>query len=253
MTLTRVRGPSGTVAVDDGGSGGLPVVFLHSLAGNAAHWQAQLDRLRGSRRAIAVELRGHGRSDPPGNGDYRLPSLAGDLEAAVDALGLERFALAGHSLGGGVAVAYAGAHPERVERLFLLDATGDGTRLPAAEVEPFLAALQSAYGETIERYWETIVGPDPAVRKRLFRDLRALPRETVVAVMRASARFAPGPALAAYPGPAFAVVTPANDQPFSLHRIGRGFPHRIIEGTGHWIQLDRPAEVSRILEGFLSS
>ena len=253
MTLTRVRGPSGTVAVDDGGSGGPPVVFLHSLAGNAAHWQAQLDRLRGSRRAVAVELRGHGRSDPPENGDYRLPSLAGDLEAAVDALGLERFALAGHSLGGGVAVSYAGAHPDRVERLFLLDATGDGTRLPAAEVEAFLAALESAYADTIERYWETIVGSDPAVRKRLYRDLRTLPRETVVAIMRASARFAPEPALAAYHGPALALVTPANDQPFSLHRIGRGFPHRVIEGTGHWIQLDRPAEVSRILEAFLSS
>ncbi|HUF36556.1 MAG TPA: hypothetical protein VMN37_11440 [Gemmatimonadales bacterium] len=48
-------------------------------------------------------------------------------------------------------------------------------------------------------------------------------------------------------------MTPANDYPFSLHNLGRGMPHQVVEGTGHWIQLERPDEVSRILEGFLQS
>jgi pimeloyl-ACP methyl ester carboxylesterase len=47
------------------------------------------------------------------------------------------------------------------------------------------------------------------------------------------------------------VVTPNNDQPFSLHRLGSGFPHRTVTGTGHWIQLDRPDEINQILDQFL--
>jgi pimeloyl-ACP methyl ester carboxylesterase len=252
VSAVRVEGPAGALAVDDGGEGGLPVVLVHSLAGNAGHWQAQLAHLRRTRRALALDLRGHGGSDVPDGGDYAIEALAGDVAAVVDGIGLDRFALVGHSLGGGVALAYAGMHPERVDRLLLLDSIADGTQLPAEQTESFLAALDSpAYTATIEGYWTTISGSDPAVRARLLADLRTTPRDTVQGGLRAVSRFDPKPALAAYSGPALAVVTPTNDYPFSLHRLGGGMPHEVVEGTGHWIQLDRPEEVSRILERFL--
>jgi pimeloyl-ACP methyl ester carboxylesterase len=63
--------------------------------------------------------------------------------------------------------------------------------------------------------------------------------------------FDPDSALARYQGPKLAVVTPNNDQAFSLHRLGTGFPHRVVMGTGHWIQLDKPEEFNRILDEFL--
>jgi len=252
MSLSRVAGPVGALGVDDGGSGGPAVVLVHSLAGRIAHWQPQLERLRRDRRAIALDLRGHGGSEVPADGDYAIEAMAEDIGAVVDRLGLERFALVGHSMGGGVALAYAGMHPERVERLLLLDAVGDGTRLPASEIEPFLTALDSpAYVEAIEGYWASISGPDPEVRARLLADLRATPRQTVIGVMRAVARFDPKPALAAYQGPALAVVTPANDAGFSLHRLEPGIPHRVVEDTGHWIQLEKPDEVAGMMEEFL--
>jgi pimeloyl-ACP methyl ester carboxylesterase len=251
MTLTRIAGPAGTLAVDDGGRGSPPVVFLHSLAGTGGQWRAQLEHLRPTRRAVALDFRGHGGSAAPADGDYALASLAGDVAAAVDGLGLERFALVGHSLGGGVALVFAAARPERVERLMLLDPIGDGTRIPREEVDPFLAALDSpAYAATIEGYWGSIAGRDPALAARLLADLRATPREAVVTGLRAVSSFDPGPALAGLRVPALAVVTPDNDAPFSLHRVG-GFPHQVIAGTGHWIQLERPEEVNRILDRFL--
>ncbi len=247
----RVPGPAGKLAVDDGGTGA-PVVFVHSLAGTGMHWSAQLDHLRPSRRAVAFDLRGHGGSEPPRNVDYAITSVAGDVGAVVDALGLDRFALVGHSFGGGVALAYAGARPERVDRLLLLDSIADGTQIPVEAMQPLLDGLESpAYRETIEGYWDTITGPNVAVRERLMRDLRATPRETVVEGLKATLRFDPKPALAVFRGPALAVVTPSNDYPFSIHRLKGGPPHRVIEGTGHWIQLDQPAEVNRILEQFL--
>jgi pimeloyl-ACP methyl ester carboxylesterase len=268
MHPTRVTGPAGALAVDDGGSslpralrlrsgqasrGDPPVVFVHSLAGNARHWTAQLEHLRPARRSVALDFRGHGRSEAPKNGDYSIAGMVGDIEAVVDTLGLQRIVLVGHSMGGGVALSYAGAHPERVAGLLLVDPIGDGKQIPDAEVKPLLAGLESKYDTTIQEYWTGIAGPDSAIRKRLLADLRATPRETVVSAFREVLRFDPDPALARYRGPTLSVVTPYNDQPFSLHRLGKGFPHRMVQGTGHWVQLDKPEELNRILDEFLET
>jgi pimeloyl-ACP methyl ester carboxylesterase len=91
------------------------------------------------------------------------------------------------------------------------------------------------------------------MRERLLADLRATPRKTVVPAFRASLQFDPGPSLARYRGPKLSIVTPYNDQPFSLHRLGKGFPHRMVQGTGHWIQLDKPEEFNRLLDEFLET
>jgi pimeloyl-ACP methyl ester carboxylesterase len=72
VTRERLAGPTGALHVDDGGAGGLPVIFVHAFAGDAAQWSAQLQHLRRTRRAVALDLRGHGRSAPPANGDYRV-------------------------------------------------------------------------------------------------------------------------------------------------------------------------------------
>jgi hypothetical protein len=76
-----VPGPAGNLYVRDGGdakSGRLPVLLVHSLAGNGGQWALQLDHLRRRRRAVAIDLRGHGESDPADDGDYSIPGLAGD-------------------------------------------------------------------------------------------------------------------------------------------------------------------------------
>jgi pimeloyl-ACP methyl ester carboxylesterase len=251
MSLKHIPGPAGTLAVDDGGRDGLPVVFAHSLAGNSAHWKAQLDHLRPSRRAIALDFRGHGRSDPPRNRDYSLIGMAADIATMVDSLGLERFVLVGHSMGGGAAVVYAGAHPERVAGLLLVDPIGDAKQIPPAEAQAFLGGFEANYDSASQSYWKTIAGPNGSIQNRLLADLRATSPETVVPVLRSVMQFDPDPALARYTGPKLSVITPYNDQAFSLHRLGSGFPHRVVTGTGHWIQLDKPDELNRILNEFL--
>jgi pimeloyl-ACP methyl ester carboxylesterase len=257
MGISRVRGPAGDLAFEDGGpsqpaSSVLPIVLLHSLAGSIAQWSAQLSHLRVTRRTVAIDLRGHGRSSAPSDRNYALAAMAADVAAIVDALNIGKFVLVGHSLGGGVALTYAGLHPERVAGLLLLDPIGDGTQLPAAEVSSFLDGITTNYDRTVPAYWSQIAGPDAAVRERLLADLQATPRETVIAGFQEAMRFEPRPALRRYRGPMLSVVTPSNDQPFSLHRVGNGFPHRIVQGTGHWIQLDKPDEVNQIIDEFIT-
>ena len=65
-----------SIYIDDGGDGSLSVVFVHSLAGNTQQWSAQLSHIRTTRRAIALDLRGHGQSLPPADGDYAIESIA---------------------------------------------------------------------------------------------------------------------------------------------------------------------------------
>ncbi len=267
MSTTHVSGPAGTLVVDDGrglsralqprsgqaSRGNLPVVLVHSLAGNSTHWSAQLDHLRESRRAVALDVRGHGQSDAPGNADYSFAGLAGDIGAVVDSLGLDKFVLVGHSMGGGVALVYAGQHPERVAGLLLVDPIGDGTQIPAAEAQAFLAGFESSYDSTSRAYWSSIAGPDSAIKERLLHDFGATPREAVIQILRNVMRFDPHPALARYNGPKLSIITPYNEMPSSLHRLGKGFPHRLVEGTGHWIQIDKPEVVNRFLDEFLAS
>jgi pimeloyl-ACP methyl ester carboxylesterase len=253
VSSNRIGGPAGALAIDDGGSGGLPVVFVHSAAGNSGHWGSQLEHLRRSWRAIALDFRGHGRSEPPGNGDYSFAGMAMDIAAVADSLGLDRFVLVGHSMGGGVALTYAGSHPGRVAGLLLVDPVGDGKQIPANQAKAFLGGFESDYDVASRKYWAEIAGQDSVVRSRLLADLSATPREAVVGVLRSVMQFDPHPALARYRGPVLSVVTPYNDQPFSLHRLGKGFPHRLVQGTGHWIQLDKPEEFNRLLDEFLNN
>ena len=240
---------------DDGGNGDLlPVVFLHTLAGNASQWTAQLEYLRPHRRAVALEWRGHGRSGAPTDGDFSFPAMAADVAEAVERLGLERFVLVGHSGGGLVSLQYAADHPERVVGLLLVDPAGDARRVPCEQMEPLMAGLDSeAYADTIEGYWRILLtGSVPEVQERVMADLRATSKETVVGFFRAQLQYDPLPALRSFRKPALSVVTPLSDAPFGLHNLGADLPHTTFEGTGHWLHMDKPEEFNRILEKFLA-
>ena len=97
-----------------------PALLLHGLGLSSYSWRHVQAGLSGCRETMAVDLLGFGRGDKPKGADYTLPSLARAVLALMDALKIERTALAGHSLGGGVALLVAVMQPERVERLALI-------------------------------------------------------------------------------------------------------------------------------------
>ena len=108
------------------GSGdGPPLVLVHGYLVSHYYFKLVIPELAKRFRVIAVDLPAHGESDTPAPSAfaYDLPSLADAVAEAVRALGVEKFALWGHSMGGGVSLTLAARHPERVERLLLEDAT----------------------------------------------------------------------------------------------------------------------------------
>src|SRR3990170_3919514 len=136
----RIKGQEGFIFIDDGGEGEIPVIFSHSFGGDTSHWKHQLEHLRISRRAIAFDFRGHGRSDKSPNNRFTAEALSGDIAAVVEGLDLEQFILVGHSMGGSAAIAYANSHPTRVMGLVLVGTPG---KTPSEISKPIIDSLES--------------------------------------------------------------------------------------------------------------
>src|ERR1700730_5642874 len=103
------------LAIEDDGAGEAAVVGLHGLTATRRYVLMGSRMVeRSGRRVVVFDARGHGSSAPAPGGDYSYPALTGDLEAVLDALGIERAVLAGVSMGAHTAVRFALAHPERV-------------------------------------------------------------------------------------------------------------------------------------------
>lgn len=105
--------------VESGDSEGEPVVFLHGWPDSWFSFSRVLPLLPADIRAFAVDLRGFGDSDRPPGG-YTIPEMAGDVVAFLDALGIERATLVGHSFGSFVARQVAIAQTHRVGALVLI-------------------------------------------------------------------------------------------------------------------------------------
>jgi len=245
-----VKGPAGRLHVDDGGSGGLPVVFVHSFGGSSGHWFAPLAHLRPTRRALAIDLRGHGESDPPAAGSYAVVDLAADIAAVVDSLGLERFVLVGHSMGGAAAIAYAGANPDRVAGLVLIGTPG---RTPPEQASKIMASMEADYETVSQDYWKRLLtGARPEVEERVRSDMARVPQDASLAMIHALFDYDPLPALNAYHGTKLLVDTDHGDSPGALHNLAPDIPREVIAGTSHWPQLDKPEPFDRILDDFLA-
>ncbi len=115
-----VRGPV-RLAISDPRPRGEAILFVHGFSHNRSVWHDVVDSLPERWRPISLDLRGHGESDWSASGAYDLSDYASDLPACLDALGVERAHIVGHSLGGNVCTLFCAEHPERVRSLTLVD------------------------------------------------------------------------------------------------------------------------------------
>ena len=104
---------------EEGDPAAPPLVLIHGRTADHNDWNGITQRFAARYHVIALDLRGHGASDYPG--EYALPDMARDVVALLDELGFGRARLVGHSLGGAVAYLVALTWPDRVERLVLED------------------------------------------------------------------------------------------------------------------------------------
>ncbi len=114
MARWRIRSGDAVLSGTDTGSGP-PILLLHGLASTHRWWDLVVPHLTRF-RVVRFDLRGHGQSTTPPGG-YTIARLAADARAVLDARDLDRVVVAGHSLGGAVALHLAATAPERVAAL----------------------------------------------------------------------------------------------------------------------------------------
>jgi len=98
---------------------GPAVLLLHADFSNLVDWDPWVDALRDTYRVVRMDFTSHGLSGPDASGDYSLERTLELTGKFVDALNLEKFSIAGTSIGGTIAIRFAAAHPERIENLIL--------------------------------------------------------------------------------------------------------------------------------------
>lgn len=117
---------------DEGKRDGPVLVLLHGSNASLQTWEPWVKRLGGGYRIISLDQIGHGLTGPNPSGDYTSAVFVETLDKAMTGIGVDRFALAGNSMGGWVAWNYALAHPDKLSGLVLVDASGPPDARPTA-------------------------------------------------------------------------------------------------------------------------
>jgi len=249
-----------------------PVVLLHGITGHARVWDHLASRLVPGRRVLALDQRGHGDSDPAADDDYSVDTMADDVAAFADGLRLPRFALVGHSMGGRIAIRYAGEHAARLERLVIIDIGPDIALAGLQRVRDMMANSPERI-ESEEWAVEYIRRANPLqdvdmLRERVRHGLKRQPDGELTwkyakglrDMMRAGRRDAvdlwdPLPRITC---PTLVVRGAESDilAPDVAKKMAERLPDgRLVEiaGAGHTVPADRPEEFAREIRGFLGA
>jgi pimeloyl-ACP methyl ester carboxylesterase len=255
-----------------GPDSGPPVVLLHGFPDSSRLWSNQVEKMAGAGfRVIVPDQRGYGRSDKPNEiEEYHMVLLASDVVAILDGVGVERAAVVGHDWGSAIAWTVASFAPERVDRLVALSVGH-----PIAFATAGMAQRQKSWYlllfhfEEIAEQW---LSEDDWANFRAWSNHPDA--DAVIADLEANGSLTPGlnwyranvspralveatPDLPPVRVPTLGVWG-SND--FALNEeqmtgsskfVESDWQYRRIEGAGHWMQLDAPDEVNRLLLDYL--
>ncbi|MET7622006.1 alpha/beta fold hydrolase [Streptomyces sp. NPDC005408] len=247
-----------TLTYDDEGprdGDGVPLVFIHGWTANRHRWDHQVAHFAPKRRVIRFDLRGHGESS--GAGVRTIEELARDVLALLDHLEVERFALVGHSMGGMISQTLALAHPERVERMVLVNSIsrmtysrGRGLLMAASTLVPFklfvATNIQRAFApgyprEEIREYVKASADTPREVVMTLYRAMRAFDVLDRVGEIRTPTLLIHG-----YHDIQLPVA--------QMLRMAKAYPDALVRivDAGHELPVEKPAELTAALDGFVT-
>lgn len=244
---------------------GTPLVILHGLFGSLENWGLQAKALSEHFDILAVDLRNHGRSPHAEQIDYSL--MSADLLELLDSLSLDKVLLMGHSMGGKVAMQFALDHPERVEKLVVVDIAPVAY---APRHDEVIAGLKAIPLESLKsrREADEILGQyinEEATRAFLLKNLYRNEEKqfawrmnlNALAERYADIGAAPARSGAPYAGPVLFIKGGNSDYLQAEHQqpIQDNFPKagfKIIAGAGHLPHVEKPAIFTRLVQQFFT-
>ena len=238
---------------------GVPVLLVHGFGADLNTWMFTQPALAAGRRTLALDLPGHGGSAKEvGAGDAE--SLADAVEGALDALGVERVHLVGHSMGGAVAASVALRRPELVSSLTLIASAGLGPEINASFIDGFVRMARRR--DAIE-----VIGllvHDPAlVSRTMVEDVlryKRLDGVTAALAKIAEAWFPGGRQSLDLTGRIAELAMPVQviwgreDRIIPVAQaeaLADRLPVHILEAAGHLPHMEKAGEVNRLIEQFI--
>ena len=240
------------------GEGGDPAVLIHGFGGDLNNWLFNHEALAATRTVYALDLPGHGGSSKQ-VGEGTLGEFTKTLSGFMDAVGAEKAHLAGHSMGGAVALDFALTHPGRALSLALIASAGLGAEIDGDYIEGFVTAGRR---RDIKPHLEKLFADSGLVGRQLIDDILKYKRlDGVDSALRAIAdQFFPGGEQSAVLGGRLGELSiPVQVIWGSEDRIlpashAKGLPAntkiQIIPGSGHMVQMEAAAEVNRAIVDF---
>lgn len=252
-----------------------PLVLLHGLRGFSGTWRGLAAGLAERFRLIAFDQRGRGESDWDPERNYYTDAYLSDLESVVDQLGLARFGLLGHSMGGATSYVYAARHPERLAALVIED-IAPGSSVSGAGAERIVREMQampSGFESWVEarQYWRALRPSlsEAAIEQRVVESLRAEPNGRIgwrydaegIRQTRASPEASRTvdlwPVVERIGTPTLIIRGETSDfcPAAIVTRMCAGNPNIravSIRGAGHYVHDDAPAEFSAQVRAFLT-
>ncbi|MGF1471285.1 MAG: acetoin dehydrogenase dihydrolipoyllysine-residue acetyltransferase subunit [Rubrobacteraceae bacterium] len=240
------------------GEGGVPLVLIPGFGGDINIWVFNQETLATERAVYALDLPGHGASSKDvGEGD--LDFFVEVLEGFLDALDIEKVHLAGHSMGGAVAGAFAMAHPERVASAIMIASAGLGEEINSDYIEGFIAANRR---REMKNVLQLLFADPDLVTRQLVNDVLQYKRKdgvdealrTVADKVFPDGRQAGVPDVGSISVPVLAIwgsedeIVPASH----TENLPESARVEIIEGKGHSVQMEAAGKVNRLIEGFLN-
>jgi pyruvate dehydrogenase E2 component (dihydrolipoamide acetyltransferase) len=239
----------------------VPVLLLHGFGADLNTWMFTQPALAERTRVVALDLPGHGRSSKELL-DAGAESLAAIVGKALAALGIERVHLVGHSMGGGIAMAYVQQHPERVATLSLIASASLGPEINAAFIDGFVRAARRR--EAIEVLRLLVHDPDLVGRTMVEDVLRYKRLDGVPAILaRLSEEWFPGGKQRADLHDAIAdlkipvqIIWGRYDRIIPVahaEALAAELPVHIIEEAGHLPHMEKAGEVNRLLKRLIEN
>lgn len=238
----------------DPARGKLPIILLHGAGSDHLCWPLHLRRLRGY-RVIALDLPGHGRSE--GVALHSVEAYARSVIEFMNAMGIYRVLIVGHSLGGAIALMTAFRFPDRVTAIGMI---ASGARLPLPK--PLLKLLDDPnWTPKVLAFLESHLFA-PATRRdlitRVMKGLYQAKPEVLVSDWRAASNFDLCNELSNIDQPVWLATGSADllTPPMLVAYLQRHLPHavmQIIPDAGHMVLLERPGILAESLCSFLDS